>query len=262
MITPFLPSQLNIGPLIFSIYGLLIGIGFSIIIWQLEKQYSDKLKVLDYGLLGISALIGARLIFIFHNLEYLLQHPLEMFNIWDGGVAIQGAVLITLLVSYFICKRREINLMKFLDTSFIWVPLAQALGRWGNFFNQELYGRPCKNGTRFCLAINPEHRLPGYEQYSAFLPTFFIESLLNLMNFGILYWLHKRHYMKHNLQSGIITAIYFINYGVIRLIMNRLRIDKGFLPFLEFLKLDTSDLLAVLFIFIGILYVYKKKRGH
>ncbi len=258
MIAPFLPSQLNIGPLSFTIYGLLIGIAFSIILYFIDKKYGDRIKVLDYALLGLSTLIGARLIYIFHNLGHMVENPMDIFKLWDGGIAIQGAIIGGGIAAYLIAKWRKIKFVDLSDTAFLWIPLAQAIGRWGNFFNQELYGQPCTKNTDLCLAIPLEKRLEGFEQYSAFMPTFFIESILNLLNFSLLLWITKSKKIK----SGTITAVYFINYGIIRLVMNRLRIDRGYLPFLEFLKLDTSDLLAVIGIIAASIYIYKKKGSH
>jgi len=255
MITPFLPSQLNIGSYSFTLYGLLIGTGFSIILYVIDKKYSNQIEVLDYIFLSFITLIGARLIYVLHNLTYMLNNPSDILKLWDGGIAIHGAIIGGIFAGFLISKWRNIKFTSLIDTSILYLPLAQAIGRWGNFFNQELYGQPCTHNTNLCLSIPIEKRLSGFKHYEAFVPTFFIESILNLLNFILLLWITKNKQLK----SGIITAIYFINYGIIRLIMNRLRIDKDYLPFLEFLKLDTSDLLAVIGIIISILYIYKKK---
>lgn len=228
-----------------SIYGLLIGIGAVIIIEYLLK--SKKFKIKDIALLVIFSLFFSRLIFCLHNISEILNKQINPIAIWDGGLTIHGAILGILLALIYISKKKKTYFLKLSDLIFLLLPLAQTIGRIGNYFNHEIYGKP----TEFFLGIYIplENRLKGYEQYQSFHPTFLYEGILNIFNLLVLLILKRKR-----VKSGYITAIYLINYSCIRLLLNTVRIDKEY-----FLNIETSNIYSVIFLLLGI-YILTKVR--
>jgi len=226
-------------------YGLLVGIGVVITIITLDTYTTKKgssLKTLDYILLLLSTLIGSRTLYLLHNISEILNGTVTWWNISDGGLTIYGALVGILLATYLISKLRKIPFFVLTDGIVKNLPLAQSLGRLGNYFNHELYGKP--STLPWSIPIPSTNRLQGYEQYSTFHPVFLYESILNILN-----WFLLNKILKHkNYKNGTITSIYLINYGLIRLLMNTFRIDKEYL-----IGIETSDLASVLAISLGIL---------
>lgn len=229
----------------FNIYGLLVGIGIVIVINTLDKYTSKQkfhLKITDYAILLLSALIGARGIYMLHNLTEISEGTITWWIVSDGGLSIYGALIGVLISTLIISKLRTIPFFVLTDGIVKNLPLAQSIGRFGNYFNRELYGRP--STLPWSIYIPIEKRLEGYTQYSTFHPAFLYESVLNFFNWLIL---NKILRLK-NYRNGTITGVYLINYGIIRLIMNTIRIDKEYL-----MGIETSDLASVLAVSIGIL---------
>lgn len=229
----------------FNIYGLLVGIGIVIVITTFDTYTSKQkfhLKIVDYAILLLSALIGARGIYILHNLNEISQGGVTWWKISDGGLSIYGALTGILISTYLISKSRKIPFFVLTDGIVKNLPLAQSIGRFGNYYNHELYGKP--STLPWSIYIPIEKRLEGYTKYSTFHPAFIYESILNIFN---LFILNKILRLK-NYRNGTITGIYLINYGIIRLLMNTVRIDKEYL-----MGIETSDLASVLAISLGIL---------
>ncbi len=231
-----------------NIYGLLIGIGIVIGI-ELITKINKKITYTDIILLLISALIGARLLFILHNIEEIKMGIINPFAIWDGGLAFYGGLIGILLCIFFISKHKRIKYYEISDTISLTLPLMQAIGRIGNFFNYELYGKP--TNLPWGIFIPIEYRNLNHISYTHFHPVFLYESILNIINFVILIFLHKKTKSK-----GIITGAYLVNYALIRLAMNTIRIDKEL-----FLGIETSDLLSIIFLFIGIIIIMKQTKN-
>ena len=229
----------------FNIYGLLVGIGIVIVINTFDTYTSKKkfhLKITDYAILLLSALVGARGIYILHNLNEISQGTVTWWNISNGGLAIYGALIGILISTLIISKLRKIPFFVLTDGIVKNIPLSQSIGRFGNYFNHELYGKP--STLPWSIYIPIEKRLEGYTQYSTFHPVFLYESVLNFFNWLIL---NKILRLK-NYKNGTISGIYLINYGIIRLAMNIIRIDKEYL-----MGIETSDLASVLAVSLGIL---------
>ena len=229
----------------FNTYGLLVGIGVVIVTITLDTHTNNKklyLKISDYILLLTFTLIGARSLYILHNIPEILNGTVTWWNISDGGLTIYGALIGILLATFLISKLRKIPFFVLTDGIVKNLPLAQSLGRVGNYFNHELYGKP--STLPWSIQIPTERRLQGYEQYSTFHPVFLYESILNILNWFILNKILKQK----NYKDGTITSIYLINYGIIRLLMNMIRIDKEYL-----MGIETSNIASVLVISLGIL---------
>lgn len=160
--------------------------------------------------------------------KWYLTHPLDMFNIRSGGLGIPGAVIGGALALALYCRKKKLSFLTWADMVMPGLALAQAIGRWGNFFNQEIYGRP--TNLPWKIYIDPFHRLPGFETYEYYHPLFAYESLWNLANALFLLWLGRKH--ASSLQEGDLLLTYLITYPAGRF-------------FLDFLRLDASQLAGI-----------------
>jgi len=259
----------------FHWYGILISFSLLLGLFLLKKELSfypflDKDKILDL-LLGVilGGLIGARLFDLLLEWPYYQGSFWNIFKIWQGGLAIQGAVLGGGLVGYFLCRREKINFWLLADLGSLPLALGQAIGRWGNYFNQELFGWPTK--LPWGIPIDPLHRGLMWYDYQYFQPTFLYESLLDLLNFFILaflfFWRVKLDRQKKKPQtwgqkiifvlSHNLFLVYLLNYAAIRFSLEFIRIDPTFLLFgFRFPQLIS----ALLFLFIVIVLIYKIKN--
>lgn len=224
-------------------YGILIMIGALAATWlasRRARQYNQEpdaaWDMLPWALIG--GIIGAR---IWHILTppasmvaqgittgYYLTHPLEMLNLRNGGLGIPGAVIGGFIALYIYTRRKGWSILTWADIIAPGLALAQAIGRWGNFFNQELYGKP--TDLPWKLYIAPERRLPEFKDVAYYHPLFFYEFIWNLLNMGALLWISRR--FKNWLRAGDLFFIYLIIYGFGRF-------------FLEFLRLDPSPVAGV-----------------
>jgi phosphatidylglycerol:prolipoprotein diacylglycerol transferase len=155
--------------------------------------------------------------------QYYLTHPLLMIDIRNGGLGIPGAVIGGILAMWIYTRRKKLNLVTWLDITAPGLALAQAIGRWGNFFNQELYGAP--TNLPWKIYIDPLHRLPGFESFAYYHPLFLYESLWNLANMAILLWLSSR--FSDRLKPGDIILGYLVIYPVGRFLLDFLRLDAS-----------------------------------
>jgi prolipoprotein diacylglyceryl transferase len=147
--------------------------------------------------------------------------PLDAFAIWHGGLGIWGAIALGAVGAWIGCRQRGIPLPAFADVLAPGLLVAQAIGRLGNWFNQELFGRP--TDLPWALEIDPENRPPGFEQFATFHPTFLYELLWNLALAGVLIWADRRFRIGH----GRVFALYVAGYTVGRVWIEWLRIDEA-----------------------------------
>ena len=230
---------IKIGPLTLSYYGMLIMAG--VIGATLLSYYQAKKKELDANIIFdsltwivIGGIIGAR---IWHILTppasmveqgittyYYLTHPLDAIAIWRGGVGIPGAVAGGALAFYLYARKRGISFGLWADIFAPGLALGQAIGRWGNFINQEVYGSP--SDLPWAITIDPEHRLPEFMDVATYHPLFLYESLFNLANMGILLWLSHR--FSDKLKNGDVFLSYLVTYPVYRFFMEYLRLDNSY----------------------------------
>jgi phosphatidylglycerol:prolipoprotein diacylglycerol transferase len=155
--------------------------------------------------------------------KYYLTHPLQILMIWNGGLGIPGAVIGGALALLIYCRATK---QKFLEWADIIAPgllIGQAVGRWGNFINQELYGSP--SNLPWAITISPAYRLPGFETVSKYHPLFLYESLLNLVAAGILLLIGRKY--KEKLYKGDIFLLYLVLYPTIRFGLEFLRLDPS-----------------------------------
>jgi phosphatidylglycerol:prolipoprotein diacylglycerol transferase len=157
-------------------------------------------------------------------------HITDILTIWKGGLGIPGAVLGGALMLYFYTRRKQLSFGMWADIAAPTLALAQAIGRWGNFVNQELYGAP--TDLPWAISIAPGKRLPEFMNQETYHPLFFYEMLWNLMNFGILLWLEKRYAGK--LHHGDIFLVYLIIYPFGRFLLEFLRLDPSLVGGINF----------------------------
>ena len=218
------PIAFQIGPVAVYWYGILIVLG--ILAAAYLSTYTAKLWGEDPQLVWdvlvwcvLLGVVGARLYHVVTvppsmgvDRWYYFRNPLQIFATWKGGLGIYGAVLGGALGIYIVIRRAKRDVWRWLDIVAPGVALAQAVGRWGNFINQELYGLPTE--LPWGIYIEPRFRLSGYEMYERFHPTFFYESMWNLLTCIVLVYLIWRY--RERLIPGIVTGAYFISYSVIR----------------------------------------------
>ena len=184
----------------------------------------------------IFGIIGARLYYVLFNLQYYLKNPIKILHIRDGGLAIYGGLIAGAITILAKCQNRKIDKLDFLDYITPFIAIAQSVGRWGNFFNQEAYGTETTNILR--MGINTEY---GYEEVH---PTFLYESIFTLMIFIILRKLQKNRKFK-----GQICYSYLVLYSGIRMIIESVRADS-----LMFGNFRISQVLSVaIFVIFGIM---------
>ncbi|NIM95581.1 MAG: prolipoprotein diacylglyceryl transferase [Anaerolineales bacterium] len=230
--------KIEIGPLAINLYGIIIMLGTmagALFASREAKRRSMNSELVWDGLIWvlIGGIIGARLWHILTpppsmvergiTTAYYLTHPFDAIAIWKGGLGIPGAVIGGVLALYFFAKRRGIEFLPWLDLSAPALALGQAIGRWGNFVNQELYGAP--TDLPWGIFIDIQNRLPNFKDYSYYHPIFLYESIWNLANALFLIWLGRRYSEK--LRAGDLFLVYLILYTVGRFLLEFLRLDSS-----------------------------------
>ena len=233
-----MPNGFQIGPFFVRYYGIIIMFGALAGSWLAargaKRRKQDPELVWD-GLVWvlIGGIIGARLWHIFTptpsdiaiglTTRYYLTHPLDAINIRSGGLGIPGAVLGGMLALYLFCRKRKVSFAMWVDIAAPGLALGQAIGRWGNFINQELYGPP--TDLPWGIFIEPQYRLPGFQEFERFHPLFFYESLWNFMNMGVLLWLGWKY--KDRLKTGDLLLVYLIIYPIGRFLLEFIRLNSA-----------------------------------
>lgn len=223
-----------------NLYGLLIGIAVVIGI-ETIKKFEQEITYLNILFILILTLLGARVLFLLHNIAEIQNGSIDPLAIWDGGLAFYGALIGLILSIYILSIYKKIKFLKLTDKVLLVLPLLHSIGRIGNFFNYELYGKP--TSLPWGMYIPKEYRELSVIDSSYFHPVFAYESILNILNFFLLLYISKRFK-----NTGLITAIYLINYSLIRLLTNLIRIDKEYL-----LNFETSNLLSIIFLISGLI---------
>ena len=252
------PVALQLGPISIRWYAICIVSGLILAVYLSMKEAPRKKinpdDIIDFILIAFPlAIVGARLYYVVFEWGYYSQHLGEIFAIWNGGIAIYGGLLTGALVLYLFSRRRLIEPIDFLDIAAPSVMIAQSIGRWGNFFNQEAYGTAVKSLNYLPSFIRDQMYIDGsYRQ-----PTFLYESIWNLLGFLLILILRRKPQF---LRQGEITAFYLIWYGFGRMIIEGMRTDS-----LMFAGLRVSQWLSMILILVGlaiILYQRRKKAPY
>ncbi len=172
-----------------------------------------------------------------------------MIAIWEGGLALYGGLLVGAIVMYVYTKKWGASFPDFLDSVAPAVPLAQAMGRFGNYFNQELFGTP--TDLPWGLEIDPQYRPEKYVDYETFHPTFLYESLLNVALAFTIIWAGKRYPSLR----GRLIGIYFMGYGFIRFLTELIRTDTTF----RFIGLSRNAWVSIGVMILGAVVLWWKR---
>ena len=214
----------QLGPFTVNWHGIMIAIatlaGFFLASREAKRRGEDPEHTFMMAFLLVPmSFIGARLYHVIDKWDFYSQNPILIFS--GAGLGIFGAIAggVTGLIIY--TKWKKLNLLRWLDIAAPGLILGQAIGRWGNFFNQELYGYP--TDLPWAIYIDPAHRLPGYEAFSHFHPMFLYESLLNFLGCFLLLFLGRK--LGKRLLDGDIISLYVIYYGLVRFALEGLKID-------------------------------------
>jgi phosphatidylglycerol---prolipoprotein diacylglyceryl transferase len=235
----------SIGPLYIHYYGILVMLGALAGTWLASTEARRKglnpetpWDVLPWLLIG--GIIGARLWHILLppksmvdvgiTAGYYFTHPLDAIAIWRGGLGIPGAVIGGVITLYIYTNKKNLIFAQWLDVVAPGIALGQAIGRWGNYVNQEIYGAP--TSLPWGIFIEPKYRLPEFNTVEYYHPLFLYESLWNLLNMGILLYVGRR--FKNTLKNGDIFLLYLIIYPVGRFFLEFLRLDNAFVGLLNF----------------------------
>ena len=247
------PVAFQIGPFAVRCYALCIVSGLILAVFLAMREAPHKKilsdDILDFILIAFPlSILGARLYYVIFKLDYYSQNLGEIFAIWNGGLAIYGGLITGAIVLYIFADRKLINTWDFLDIAAPSVLIAQSLGRWGNFFNQEAYGAAVENLDFLPSFIKNQMYIDGsYRQ-----PTFLYESIWNVIGFALILIFRRR---LKGIRRGHITAFYLMWYGFGRLIIEGMRTDS-----LMFLGLRVSQLLSAVLIGLGIFIVFYQNR--
>ncbi|MFM7617442.1 MAG: prolipoprotein diacylglyceryl transferase [Actinomycetes bacterium] len=216
----------EVGPLPLHLYGLIIAVGVLVAAWVAERRWvrrghdgeSFAAMVLWIVLGGV---VGARLYHVITDVQLFRGRWLDAFKIWEGGLGIWGAVMGGGIVAIVLARRRHLDVGDLIDSIAPALVLAQAIGRWGNWANQELFGRP--STLPWAVEIDPAKRPAEYAQYSTFQPTFLYESLWCLAIFATLLVVERRV----RLMKGQLFALYVMLYTAGRFVFENMRTDPA-----------------------------------
>lgn len=204
-------------------------------------------------LIGI---VGARLYYCLFNLDYYLSSPLSIFMVWEGGLAIHGGIIFGAITAYVYAKKKKMKLLPILDYMVVGLIIAQAVGRWGNFFNGEAHGGVTTLEYLKSLYL-PKFIIDGmYIDGQYYIPTFLYESLWCLLGFIIMILARNKKIVK----VGYLTGFYFVWYGIIRFFVEGLRTDS-----LMFLNIRVAQVVSIIMILIGLfvfIYSYRKNMNY
>lgn len=190
---------------------------FSTKVFELKKE-----TVIDMApYLIIFGILGARLYYCLLNYDFYLRFPTEILAIRHGGISIHGAIIGGLIGLIIFAKRHKFSVLKLADVSVLGLSFAQAIGRWGNFFNSEAFGSPTMLPWK--LYIAPQYRPIPYQENEYFHPAFLYESILDLLIFGILLLIIKKWKSQ---KEGNLALIYLMLYSIARIIVENCRIDS------------------------------------
>jgi len=219
-------SGIHVGPVYVHVYGLMYLVGITLAIWIARKRWravgGDPALVGDVALWAVPAgIIGGR---IYFDLTTPMDIPhvwYGVFAVWSGGLGIWGGVAAGAAAGMWRVRRAGANAARFADAVAPALLVAQAIGRIGNYFNQELFGRP--SSLPWALAISPSHRPAGYGQYATFQPTFLYELVFDLALAATLVWLGRHRPIR---PPGLF-ALYVTGYSAFRIFEETLRIDSS-----------------------------------
>lgn len=253
------PILFKLGPLTLRWYGLLIATAVALGLFLSQalakRQGVNPNLIADLAIwLVIGAIPMARLYYVLFQWDYYSQNPAQILAIWQGGIAIHGAILGGAIALILFARHHRLSLWQLADLVAPSLILGQAIGRWGNFFNSEAFGGP--TNLPWKLFIPVEQRPEALKAFSYFHPTFLYESLWNLMVFGLLIILFFR---LSKARRGTLILVYAITYSLGRLWIEGLRTDSLMLGPLRIAQLVSLGL--ILLGSLGLWWLYGRKQS-
>ncbi|KAB2329078.1 prolipoprotein diacylglyceryl transferase [Cytobacillus depressus] len=258
-IQPLNPVLLSFGPISIRWYGVIIGIGIAlalvVVMREAERRGLQKDLFADLLLWAIPiAIISARIYYVIFQWGYYSQNPGEIVKIWEGGIAIHGALIGAVITTYVFAKKRGVSFWKLTDIAAPSIILGQAIGRWGNFMNQEAHGGEVSRAFLENLHL-PEFIINQmYINGAYYHPTFLYESVWNIIGFVILILLRKV-----NLRRGELFLTYVIWYSIGRFFVEGLRTDSLMLT--EHLRM-AQTISITLIVLAVVLIVVRRLKGY
>jgi len=231
-----MPLGFQLGPLTIRFYGIILMVGAVVAAFVAEREARRRGLNSEYvwdALIWvlIGGILGARLWHVILpsstdmarglTTQFYLTHPLDLLAVWKGGLGIPGAVIGGVLALFIFCRRKKLVFAEWVDIAAPALALGQAIGRWGNYVNQELYGYP--TNLPWAIYIAPEYRLKDYIDQAYYHPLFLYESLWNFGNFILLLVIGRRYGKR--LIPGDLFLIYLVVYPLGRFFLEFLRLD-------------------------------------
>lgn len=226
-------------------YGILISIGVILgtilALREAKRVVVDENAFIDLLLFAIpAAVIGARAYYVIFSWDYYKDNPIQILNFRGGGLAIHGAIIAAVITAVIFTRRRNLDFWQIADIAAPSLALGQAIGRWGNFINQEAYGIP--TDLPWGIMVN------GVKVH----PTFLYESIGDFLIFLFLIW-YRRKKVK---VSGEVFLLYIVLYSTVRFFVEGLRIDSLMLG-----PIRVAQLVSVVSIIVGLVYLYVRRKG-
>ena len=230
--------------------GVLLGIIVAYI--EIKRKKIDTTKFENMAFFAILfGFLGARIYYVLFNLDYYLQDPIEILEVWNGGLAIHGGIIGAVLAIFIYCKKNKWQFIEVLDICAPALLIGQVIGRWGNFFNSEAHGYEVTRTFLEKLHL-PEFIINGMNIGGVYYhPTFLYESFLNLICFIILMILRRNKKIK----IVTIVGIYLIWYGIVRFFIESLRTDSLMLG-----SVKMAQLIGIPMIIIGIIIIITSRN--
>lgn len=240
---------INIGPVSITWYSICIltGIILAGIVINKEAKKNNISSAFVTNLVFwcvVFGILGARIYYVLFNLDYYSAAPIEIIKVWNGGLAIHGGIITGVITLIIYCKKYGVNVLKMIDIAAPGLILAQAIGRWGNFFNAEAHGGAVSRAFLEGLHL-PEFIINGMHiNGNYYHPTFLYESILCLIGFFVLIGVRSLK----NTKLGATTSIYLIWYGLVRFFVESLRTDSLMLG-----NIKMAQLISVCMVILGII---------
>lgn len=238
-------------------YGLIISLSILsaslVAFWYIKRKRQDIsifYDLLFWSIVG--GLLGARIYHLIHQWDLYKQRPLQIIAFWQGGLGIYGALLGGVFSIYIYSKLKKINFLTWLDNIALGLPLGQAIGRWANFINQELYGYP--TNLPWKIYIKPENRLPQFINSNYFHPLFLYESVWSLIIFLILLYIVLKKLDK-KLKAGALFCFYISLYSLGRFFVEFLKPDVW-----RIYNIAVAQIVSFSIIISCLLLIFKKNK--
>lgn len=257
----------KLGSFTIHYYALLIMLGFLLGLFMTWRRAVSRGKSMDFLIdamprVFIGGIVGARIWHILsppqsmvaHGIttRYYLTHLLAAIAIWKGGIGILGALAGGGLALWLYSRKRSTPFNEWLDIISPGLALAQSIGRWGNYINQEVYGLP--SDLPWAISIDPQHRMPGFSEFSTYHPLFLYESIWSFLNMLFILWIGRKY--QKQLKSGSLFLIYMIFYGLGRVGLEFLRLD---ISTCQGINLNQTAMLAV--VITACILLYNRQRA-